>query len=392
MKTLRLKPGRERSLKLRHPWIFSGALAALPEGFVPGETVRIESTDGAVLALGAVSPASQITVRIWSFDRAEKIDAAFFHGRLARAIQRRADLAAATACRLVNAEADQLPGLIVDRYGEFLVCQFLSAGAARWRAEIVAALAELCAPRGIFERSDSDSRSKEGLAPETGVLHGDEPPALLEVEIAGLKFLVDPRHGHKTGFYLDQSANLAIVAGISAGREILNCFSYTGAFSVAALAGGARHAVNVDSSRAALELAAQNLALNGIAPEAASHIEADIFTELRKFRDAGRQFDLVVLDPPKFVANAGQLQRGSRAYKDINLLGIKLLRPGGVLATFSCSGHVPPDLFQKIVADAALDAGREVQVQRPLSQAPDHPVALNFPQAHYLKGLLCRVD
>jgi 23S rRNA (cytosine1962-C5)-methyltransferase len=395
MKPVHLRPGREQSLKARHPWIFSGAIREIPRDAVPGETVQVVTADGHAAAVGALSPASQIAVRVWSFDAGETIDAGFFRRRIEAALGRRATLpgcADTEALRLVNAESDGLPGLIVDRYGDFLVCQFLSAGAEFWRDTVAASLTELCAPRGIFERSDADVRQKEGLAPRTGVLAGEAPPARIEVRIGGLRFLADPAGGHKTGLYLDQRTSLARVEVLAAGRSVLNCFAYTGAFGLAALRGGACHVTNVDSSAPALDIAAAQLALNGFAPGQAENHCGDVFEVLRRFRDARRSFDLVVLDPPKFVANAGQLQRGSRAYKDINLLAVKLLNPGGLLVTFSCSGHVGPELFQKIVADAALDAGRELRFIEWLGAAPDHAVLSSFPQGRYLKGLVCAVD
>lgn len=395
MKSVYLKPGRGQSVKARHPWVFSGALREAPAGAAPGETVVLVDADGQKLASGAWSPASQIAVRIWSFDPAESIDESFFRGRLERSINRR-DLFPGrrdrNALRLVNGESDYLPGLIVDQYGDYLVCQFLSVGAENWRSIIVDLLVSLLAPRGCYERSDVDVRDKEDLPRRAGRLHGDEPPEFIEITLGGMRFLVDVRRGHKTGFYLDQAENLEVVAACAGGREILNGFAYTGAFAVAALRGGARKVINIESSQEMHELARRNLVLNACDTAQVENIHGDVFMELRRFRDVGRAFDIVILDPPKFVANAGQIQRGSRAYKDANLLAVKLLRPGGLLLTFSCSGHVSPDLFRKIVADAALDAGRDVQIIRALSQASDHPIATSFPEGRYLKGLVCRVD
>ena len=393
--SVRLKPGREHSLEARHPWVFSGALQQSPADIAPGQTVAIVAQDGRTMGLGALSPASQIAVRIWTFDAAVRIDPEFFRERVRAAVGRRDVLpgcTGVTSLRLVNAEADGLPGVVVDRYGEYLVCQFLSAGAELWRATITEALAEVCRPAGIYERSDVDVREKEGLVPRTGVIFGDAPPDLVDFELEGMRFLADPRQGHKTGFYLDQRLNLAVVRTLARDREALNCFSYTGSFAVAALHGGARQAVNLDSSAPALALAARHLEMNGMSAERVENIVADVFETLRRFRDSRRAFDLIVLDPPKFVANASQLQRGSRAYKDINLLALKLLRPGGLLVTFSCSGHVSAELFQKIVADAAVDAGRDVRIVQQLGQAPDHAVLTNFPQGRYLKGLVCVAD
>jgi 23S rRNA (cytosine1962-C5)-methyltransferase len=309
-------------------------------------------------------------------------------------LQQQPDL---NAYRLVNAESDGLPGLIVDRYGPYLVCQFLAAGAERWKSEIVSALADLAGATigplaGIYERSDVDVRAKEGLPLSAGPLWGEPPPEIVTIQEHGCCFQVQIAAGHKTGFYLDQRENRALLARYSAGTEVLNGFAYTGGFGVWALRGGARHVTNVDTSGAALALAAANAALNGFEPAQTENVEGDVFQVLRRYRDAGRAFDLIVLDPPKFAETRSQVERAARGYKDINLLAFKLLRPGGVLFTYSCSGLVSPDLFQKIVAGAALDAGREAQIVRRLSQGPDHPVALSFPEGEYLKGLVCLVN
>lgn len=392
MTRLRLKPGREGSLKGRHPWVFTGALQDDVRTLESGATVTIMTADGATLATGAVSPQSQIAVRVWSFEPGVVVDAAFFHQRIAAAVARRGPARLPDAARrLVNAESDQLPGVIVDQYGRYLVCQFLSAGAERWRADIVAALVDTCAPTGIWERSDVDVRQKEGLESRAGLLWGDAPPDSVEVVVDGLRFGADLREGHKTGLYLDQAENLGVVSGLSAGREVLNGFAYTGAFTLAALRGGATQVTSIESARGAVEQSARHVQVNGFDPALVDAQCGDVFKLLRTFRDSRRVFDLVVLDPPKFVVNAAQLTKGGRGYKDINLLALKLLRPGGVLVTFSCSGHVTPDLFQKIVADAALDSGRQVQIIRWLSQGADHPVATNFPEGRYLKGLVCRL-
>jgi 23S rRNA (cytosine1962-C5)-methyltransferase len=388
-----LKPGRDKSPLRHHPWVFSGAVARLEGEPGLGDTVDVRAADGAWLARAAYSPHSQIIARVWSFDPEETVDATFLRRRLARSLaSRSSDLAfPCSALRLVNAESDALPGLIVDRYADHLVCQFLSAGAEKWKGEIVAALRELVPGRGIYERSDVDVRGKEGLPPVTGVLAGEPPPAYVEIEEHGCRYLVDVVHGHKTGFYLDQRDNRAALAEYVAGRAVLNGFAYTGGFGVAALKAGAAHVTNIDTSASALELAVRNFALNDLHASHFTNHVGDVFAVLRQYRDSRRQFDLIILDPPKFAETRAQVERAARGYKDINLLAFKLLRPGGVLFTFSCSGGVEPALFQKIVADAALDAGREAQIVRRLSQAADHPVALNFPEGEYLKGLICRV-
>lgn len=391
-----LKPKREKSLVGRHPWIFSGAVNRTQGDIKAGDTVDVRSADGRWLARAAYSPRSQIRARVWTFDASEPIDAGFFDRQLQRAINLRQsilDPSKSNACRLVAAESDGLPGLIVDRYERWLVCQFLATGVEKWKATIVEALARHTPEcRGIFERSDVDVRKKEGLQQVTGTLWGEDPPGHIEIVENGCTFRVDVRSGHKTGFYLDQRDNRAWVAAHAAGAEVLNCFAYTGGFAVAALKAGAMRVVNVDTSSAALDLARVHVSINGVDDRSVAYETGDAFSRLRQYVDAGRHFDLIVLDPPKFVKSKGDLMRASRGYKDINRLAFTLLRPGGILFTFSCSGLMGRDLFQKIVADAALDAGRRAVILRWLSQAPDHPTALHFPEGSYLKGLICRVD
>ncbi|MBM4165169.1 MAG: 23S rRNA (cytosine(1962)-C(5))-methyltransferase RlmI [Lentisphaerae bacterium] len=396
MKDVVIKEGRDYSIKRRHPWVFSGAVERAAAGLTLGETVRVIADDGTVLGLGAWSEASQIRVRMWTCDPTEAVDAAFFERRIAAAIQLRADLGVLrgddNALRLVNAESDGLPGLVVDRYGDFIVCQFTAAGVERWKGEITGVLVRrLPACAGIYERSDATVRDREGLDPVAGVLRGAEPPDQIQISENGCRYGVDVKGGHKTGFYLDQRVNRARVASVAAGREVLNAFAYTGGFGVAAGMADAARVTHVDLSAPALDLARANTALNGIAADRAEFITGDVFQVLRQFRDSRRAFDLIVLDPPKFVESKGQVMAGCRGYKDINLLGMKLLRPGGLLATFSCSGLVTPDLFHKVVADAAVDAGRRVQIIERLQQGPDHPEDVCFPEGLYLKGLLCQV-
>ncbi|NTV15081.1 MAG: 23S rRNA (cytosine(1962)-C(5))-methyltransferase RlmI [Desulfobulbaceae bacterium] len=395
MATLTLKPGKERSLLRHHPWLFSGAVAKGLAGLQPGATVDLLSSRGEFLAHAAASPHSQIVARVWSFAREEAIDREFFRRRLSQALVRRAGLPgleATTGLRLVNAESDGLPGLIVDRYGDLLVCQFLAAGPEFWKATIVELLGELLPHRTIYERSEAAVRAKEGLAPVKGLLAGPEPPELVEIEEGGLKFLVDVVNGHKTGFYLDQRENRRTVGLFARGRSVLNCFAYSGGFGLHALAGGASRLTNLEISAPSLALLAENLRHNGLLDARVENVQGDVFELLRRYDREGRRFDLIVLDPPKFVESQGQLPRGARGYKDINRLAFALLNPGGLLFTFSCSGLLPADLFQKIVADGALDAGREARIISKLGQALDHPIALNFPEGSYLKGLLCRVD
>jgi 23S rRNA (cytosine1962-C5)-methyltransferase len=394
-----LKQGRERSLLRFHPWIFTGAIDHVEARPALGETVEVIAADGRRLALAAYSPTSQIAARVWTFDCDAAVDAAFFRARLERASALRRALvrdgdgegegSAGRAERLVNAESDGLPGVIVDRYAGVLVCQFLSAGAEHWRETIVAELVSLFAPASVYERSDVEVRAREGLEPRAGLLAGAEPDELVEIREGTCRFLVDVRAGHKTGFYLDQRENRFELREYVAGREVLNGFAYTGAFGVHALAAGAARVTNVDTSADALALAERNAALNGLDAAKLENVHGDVFHVLRRYRDAGRWFDVVVLDPPKFAESKGQVDRAARGYKDINLLAFKLLRPGGVLVTFSCSGALSAELFQKIVADAAVDAGKDARIVRHLRQAPDHPTALGFPEGLYLKGLVC---
>ena len=389
-----LRHGREKPVRLRHPWIFSGAIQRI-DGDVPdGDIADVVSTQGEFLARGYVNRRSQIAIRLLTWDENEPIDTAFWHSRLERAIRARPE--AGSACRLVNAESDGLPGLVVDRYGAWIVVQALTLGIERVKQELVDLLAALTQALGIYERSDVDVREKEGLPQAKGCLHGEEPPDEIEIaerSVAGqpLRFLVDVKRGHKTGFYLDQGDNRRKVAAYCKDAEVLNLFSYSGGFACHALASGARRAVNVDSSAEALALARRNVELNGFAARDEDFVESDVFGILRRFRAEGRTFDVVIADPPKFVHTAGQIEKASRAYKDLNLVSMQILRPGGILATFSCSGLVSPDLFQKIVFGASLDAGRDAQIVEKLSQASDHPILLSFPEAEYLKGLVCRV-
>lgn len=386
-----LKKNREDVLARHHPWIFSGAIERAEAEILPGETVTVCDAAGKALAVGAYSPASQIRVRLWSFDAQTVIDKAFFSSKLQQAFAARKALDASTnAQRLVFSEADGLPGLIVDRYDDVLVCQFLSAGAEFHRGLILECLQETLACRSIYERSDVSAREKEGLKQSSGLLCGEEPPAEIAIKEDDINYLVDIRHGHKTGFYLDQRDNRAFLASVSEGAEVLNCFSYTGGFGLCALAGGAKSVINIDSSAQSLQLAERNAQANGFDADSFSCLEADVFSKLRELQQKQRGFDLIVLDPPKFIDNKNQIEKGARAYKDINLQAFKLLRPGGLLFTFSCSGLMPVSLFQKVVADAALDANCEAQILRQLGQAADHPVSLNFPEAAYLKGFCIR--
>lgn len=388
MKTIRLCEGKERSLLRHHPWVFQGSVERGRAD--PGETVRVESAEGKFLCWGAFSPSSMIRVRAWTFDEAERVDHAFFKRRIARALALRARLPIESdGVRLVHGEADGLPGLIVDRYGDVLSAQFLSAGMERWREALADLLLAATGCTRLYERSDSGVRALEGLEPRTGWLRG-EGPTELSIREHDWRLHLDVAQGHKTGFYLDQRDNRAQFArwvrhfGL---QRVLNGYCYTGGFSVAALAGGAQQVVSVDSSAPALDKARANVALNGF--DAARHeaLDADVNAFLRQQLQAGATFDAIVLDPPKFAPTASHAERAARAYKDINRLALKLLAPGGLLLTFSCSGGVGAELFHKIVAGAAADAGVDGALLQRLEGAPDHPTTLVFPEGEYLKGL-----
>lgn len=390
---IKLKPGREKSLERHHPWVFSNAIHNIKGKPAAGETVDVVAHDGHWLGRGAWSPESQIQVRIWTFDREEEIDRAFFARRLQRAQIGRNDLIreqGLTGYRLVAAESDGLPGITIDKYANVLVCQLLSTGADLWRDTLVELLAEQYPDCAIYERSDVDSRKKEGLLPVTGLLHGTLPEMPVIIEENGIKIAVDVIKGHKTGFYLDQRDNRAIAARFVKDKSVLNCFCYTGTFGLYAAKAGAASIENVDVSSLALATARLNMQVNGLSDDNVHYNEADVFKLLRQYRDEGKTFDVIVLDPPKFADNKAQLNGACRGYKDINMIALQLLNPGGVLLTFSCSGLMPADLFQKIVADAALDAKREIQFIERLSQASDHPIGSAFPEGFYLKGLVAR--
>ena len=392
--TVTLAPGRERSVLRWHPWIFSGAIERVEGRPGPGDTVAVEDHAGKLLAWAAWSPVSRIRARIWSFDPAVTVEPAFFRQRLRAALALRRDLGLAAvtdAMRLVHGESDGLPGLVVDRYGPVLVLQALAAGAERWKRQIADMLLAETGAATVYERSDAEVRRLEGLDPCRGLLAGRSLPRRLTIQEHGLVFLIDCVGGQKTGFFLDQRDSRLAVRRLAAGREVLDCFCYTGGFTCNVVAGGAQSVLAVDSSAAALQAARENCRLSGLDCRRVEWREADVFQELRRLRDAGRTFDLVILDPPKFAPTAALARQAARGYKDINLLACKLLRPGGILVTFSCSGGVSPDLFQKIVAGAAQDAGVAAQVIGRSGQAADHPVSLAFPESEYLKGLVVRI-
>ncbi len=392
-----LEEGKEKSATRKHPWIFSGAIRRVQGEPKPGDTVEVRSAHGEFLGLAAYSPESQIRARFWTFRERLPINREFFSRLLDKAIENRKSRGfdihdPKSAFRLVYAENDGLPGCIIDKYARIVSIEILSAGAEKFRKEIYGLLAEKLAPDGIIERCDSDVRAKEGLPLRKGVVYGDVPKEPVEILENGVRFDIDVWNGHKTGYYLDQRDARAEVGAFASGKRVLNCFSYTGGFGLFALKNGAESVTEVDVSKEALAIAETLILKNGFDMDRAELLEADVFSYLRKCRDSRKEFDLIVLDPPKFIENKSHLAKGSRGYKDISLLALKLLAPGGMLATFSCSGLMTMDLFQKIVADAALDAHREVQIVHRFGQPADHPVKTSFPEGQYLKGLLLQAE
>jgi len=391
MANIILNAGREKSLLRRHPWIFSGGIKHVDGEPASGSTVDLLSSDKQFLARASYSPHSQIRARVWTFND-EPIDKEFFRKRIRKAIDTRhaiIDSSSTDSLRLIYAESDNIPGLIVDRYGDVLVMQCLTAGAEYWKEIFADLLLEETGLATIYERSDADVRELEGLESKVGVLRGTIAHDPLTITENNLQFKVNLAEGHKTGFYLDQRKNRLRVRELSKDKDVLDCFCYTGGFTVNALAGGAKSVLSVDSSGDALALCKENIALNNLPADHHTSLEGDVFQLLRKFRDEARSFDMIILDPPKFAPTAAHAEKATRAYKDINLLAFKLLRPGGILVTYSCSGGIDAGLFQKIVAGAALDAGVDAQIVEHFSQGADHPISLHFPEGAYLKGLIC---
>lgn len=389
MYRIHLKKGRERPVMGGHPWIFSGAIEKTEESPDNDPIVDVLDYQGRWLARGLYNPKSQIRVRLLTWEQ-EAIDAAFFSRRIAAAWSLRARLVSPStnACRVVNGEGDLLPGVIVDRYADYFLCQFFTAGIDTLKSVFLQALAAELKPKGIYERSEGGVRDEEGLAPSVGLVYGEEPPELIEIEEHGSRFLVDIRGGQKTGFFLDQRDNRALLASLAPGMRLFNCFAYTGGFSVYALKAGAERVISLDSSSPALDLAKRNLRLNGQEAHDGDFIRADAFSFLKNFSD---KVDILVLDPPSLAHRRGDVEAAAGGYKFLNLHGLKLLPRGGLLLTFCCSQHVTTDLFQKIVFGAAVDARRKVQILKRLGPAPDHPVSLHQPEGEYLKGLLLRV-
>ncbi|HMW17105.1 MAG TPA: class I SAM-dependent methyltransferase [Accumulibacter sp.] len=396
MPQLVLLPGKDRLLARRHPWIFAGSVDRLNGRARPGDTAEVVAANGRPLAKAAWSPQSSIRARVWSFDPETVIDDAFFKRRVQAAVDRRhalAELRSQQGLRLINGESDGLPGLLADRYDDTVVIQLTAAGSDKWRGAIVNALQRATGCARIYERSDSDVRRLEGLEPVTGWRLGEASSSPLTIVEHGIRMQVDIVAGHKTGFYLDQRENRLLTRQLAAGRSTLNCFCYTGGFSLQALAGGASQVLSIDSSAPALATAVANLALNpDLDASRAEWRDADVFSELRTMHGAGRRFELIILDPPKFAPSAAHAEQAARAYRDINIFAFRLLAPGGLLMTYSCSGGIDRAVFQQIVAESAVAAAREARIIRRLGAPADHPVALNFPEGDYLKGLLCQVD
>jgi len=394
MDTITLKSGRDASLRRRHPWIFSGAIARVQGSPQPGASVQVVSDKGEFLGIGGYSPHSQIRVRMYAFEDID-FDAGYQQRLVAAAVARRQHMftqGQRSAYRLIYGEADGLPGLVVDRYNDFLVCQFLFAGVERHKESLVQALINATACQNVYERSDSSVREKEGLQAQCGSLAGDSPPPLIDVEQGGLILMANVVEGHKTGLYLDQVENQRQVGALCEGKTVLNCFAYTGGFSLAALAAGAAEVTSVDVSAPALAMATEHVRRNSLDSSRHASVEGNVFDVLRNYQREGRRFDVIVLDPPKFAENKSQVMKAARAYKDLALQAARLVTPGGLLVNFSCSGAIDLNLFQKITADALLDAGRSAGIIRYLHQPADHPVALHFPESQYLKGLVSLID
>ena len=392
-----IRKGREKSLLRKHPWIFSGSIDSINGEVSIGDTVAVLDYKRNFLASGAFSPSSQIRVRVWDWNEEIKIDEEFFHARLERCFATRKQNRilfrdSFSAYRLVYGESDGLPGLIVDIYADIIVVQFLSAGVEKWKATIISLIMEVTGIPNVVERSDVDVRRLENLPLRSGLLRGNIGDGNVLIQEYGKKFWVDILKGHKTGFYLDQVENRQIIQLISENKNILDCFCYTGGFTCSAAVGGAISVTAVDSSEEAILLAKRNIVANDQEESKINFINGDVFTQLRKFRDQNKFFDLIVLDPPKFAQSNSQIEGAARGYKDINLLALKLLNPGGFLATFSCSGVFSEELFQKVVAGAAVDANVNPQIIKKMYQNYDHPVSLHFPEGAYLKGMLLRLD
>jgi 23S rRNA (cytosine1962-C5)-methyltransferase len=394
--SITLKAGKERPLLRRHPWVYSNAIERVDGKIYPGATVQVLAHDGKFVAKGLYSPTSQIRVRVLTWDEAKTIDHAFFKERISKALAQRAQWIKNTnAIRLIFGESDGLPGLVVDQYADTLVCQFLFVGMEHWKEAIVQALVQQTACKTVVERSDAAVRAREGLEPHIGALFGEMPEAPINVNECGVLYSVDVVHGHKTGFYIDQRDSRHLLSELSKDKEVLNMFCYTGGFSLAALKGGAKHVTSVDSSGEALAMAQRQMLLNGFDESRATWIDSDAFAVLTQLRKEEKQFDIVVLDPPKFAPSSHHLDKALRAYKEINRAGMQLLKPGGLLFTFSCSGAVDSALFERTIAMASAEAmahsgntSMDFRLMQRLSSGADHPLLTSFPEGDYLKGLL----
>jgi len=387
-----LNKGRDKNLFYKHPWVFSGALQRMKGEVKNGEPVFVKSFDNKLLGIGSFSLRSQISIRMWTFGE-EEFNENYFYEKIDRAYIRKNDLIQniSNSFRVIFGESDSLPGLILDKYDDVCVCQFLSAGVDYFKEEIIDAIKKIIKPSVIYERSDNEIRTKEGLKPIKQVLLGKEPIEPIKIFENGVYYYVDVINGHKTGFYLDQRDNRFELLKYSQDKDVLNCFSYTGGFGIFALKGGAKTLVNVETSEPANKIASENVKLNNLEINRVTFEQEDAFRLLRKYRDMNKQFDVIVLDPPKFAESASQVSKASKGYKDINLLAIKLLRKNGILFTFSCSGHISNEIFYQIISSAAFDSGREVRIIKYLNQACDHPILTSFPESQYLKGLVCVV-
>jgi 23S rRNA (cytosine1962-C5)-methyltransferase len=386
-----LKTGREKSILRRHPWIYSGAISRIIGNPGIGEPVEVLANNGEFLARASYNPNSSIIGRIWTWNINELVDPCLLNDRLTKAITSRREMKFSfrtDAIRLVHAESDGIPGLILDQYGDTFVVQFLAASVEYWKDEIIDLILKLTNAEYLYERSDVDIRQLEGLPLTNGLLSGKVADKKIIITENEVKFLVDIINGHKTGFYLDQRDNRHLVRNFSNGLKVLDCFSYTGGFAINSMFGQAKSVTLIDSSSQALSMARENVVLNNLSLDYVTIIEQDVFKYLRTLRDSDTSFDLVILDPPKFASTPAHTERAARGYKDINLLALKILKPGGFLMTFSCSGGISEELFQKIIAGAALDAKVDAVVIQRMHQAPDHPVALNFPEGAYLKGFI----
>ncbi len=392
MKKVYLKPGREKSLINRHPWLYSGAIGRVDGQPENGETVQVLTREGNPLGFGSYSHLSQIRVRMWNWNCGEEINDPFFSKKIDESISLREKFipeSETNAVRLIYAESDGIPGFIADRYGDILVVQFLSAGAEYWKELLVDRLIARTGFEKVYERSDVDVRRIEGLPEINQPFRNRAFEKQVEIFENGVVYKVDIEKGQKTGFYIDQRYNRQLVRKLSKGREVLNCFSYTGGFSIQALAGSATYVLSIDTSAEALAMGKYHVERNQLDANRSDWLEGDVFHVLRLFRDQGRQFDMVILDPPKFAPTVAQVEKATRGYKDINLLAMKLLRAGGILVTFSCSGGISADLFQKILFGAAVDAEVDMEILYQLHQGIDHPISLTFPESEYLKGYIC---